>query len=367
MIGQTLPADAAMALAIAEAEKGLATVGTNPAVGCVILDADYRLLSTGYHKISGEAHAEIDALNNLLPGTDLTGAHVFVTLEPCAFEGRTGACAKKLAELPLASVTIGLQDPHPKVNGEGVRILEAAGIKTSFFEGYQPELRRLIEVFAYGISQKKAFVSLKVATSLDGQMALQSGESQWITSEKAREHTHEMRSQHDAILIGVNTFLTDNPTLNIRHGRHKGKQLKVILLDPQGRAGEFLASSQILKAHGRENIFVVTSQREKLPEGVSIIEVKEGQEIDLHQLKADLYERGIYSVFVEGGAATHSAFLNQKAAERIYQYIAPSLIGAAGGLAWTSQVQVEKMSEKIELSEVVVKELTPDILVTGRL
>ena len=225
--------DQAMQLAISEALKGAPFVSPNPKVGCVILDSQGELLSTGYHKKFGEAHAEIEALKNLNPD-QLKGAHLIVTLEPCAHEGKTPSCAKTLAKLPIKKVTFGLVDPNPLVAGQGAKILKEAGIEVEEYQGIlKADLEEVCEEFLWNFRQKKVFVAVKIAQSLDGKIALLNGESKWITGPDSRQKVHELRAQYDAVLVGKNTILIDNPSLDIRHPKIQ-KENKVVVLDRSG-------------------------------------------------------------------------------------------------------------------------------------
>jgi diaminohydroxyphosphoribosylaminopyrimidine deaminase/5-amino-6-(5-phosphoribosylamino)uracil reductase len=185
----------AMELAIKEARLGAGFVSPNPLVGCVIIDRDGRLVSTGYHQKYGGDHAEIEALKGLSED-QLDGARMFVTLEPCAHDGKTPSCAKRIAKLPLASVTYGMIDPYPEVNGKGIEIIRKAGITCEMLEGasesLKNELEELPEIFLHNTKTKKPFVAMKVASSLDGQMGLKTGESKWISNDKSREYVYTM-------------------------------------------------------------------------------------------------------------------------------------------------------------------------------
>ena len=367
VVGQELSKKEAFALAIKQARKACGRVSPNPPVGCVILDKDYRFLSMGQTQPPGKDHAEIDAIKKLPASASLQGSHFFVTLEPCAHEGRTPSCAKTLAKLPVESVTYGMKDPFPLVDGEGLQILKNAGIHVEPAIGFDKELRKVMEVFLYNQKEHRAFVSLKVATSLDGQVALKSGESQWITGEKARKHSHYIRSLHDAILVGVNTVMNDDPSLDVRHGPLQGKEMKVVILDPKSRSLSFLEKSKLMKKHKKENVFVVSEEEAALTHlGVrNIVLNKKNSFFDLQELSKRLYQEDITSVMVEGGGVTLSQFLEQKQTQRFYQYLAPTLLGAGGGISMTEQLSIEKLNSRKDLHEVQLKKLGRDLLVTG--
>ena len=271
-IGDLMSSGAALRLAIQEAKKGTGFVSPNPLVGCTILDSQFRFLSVGYHERLGEAHAEINAIKNLLSESSLEGAHLFVTLEPCAHSGRTPSCAKTIAENVNrpATVTYAVSDPNP-IAGGGAAILIAAGIKTAKFAdcdtidlGERLEITALAEdlaeIFLHNVRTSEPFVSVKVAASIDGCMALSNGESKWITGASAREHTHFLRARYDAVLIGRNTFVTDDPQLNVRHELFPNFSNKVVLLDPMARTLDALKTSQLLRVREPNELIVVVKR-----------------------------------------------------------------------------------------------------------
>lgn len=355
----------AMRLAIEEGSKGAGFVSPNPLVGCVILDKNFEFLAKGYHARLGELHAETHALAAVTDKSRLEGAHLYVTLEPCAHEGRQPSCAKTLAALPIASVTYGLQDPNPRVSGKGAEILRAAGKMVSLFTELQVELEELAEIFLMNQRHHRPFITVKVASSLDGQVALEDGTSQWITGEAARGHVQSLRGFHDAVLTGAGTFLRDNPRLNSRDPRFQNKTLPVILLDPGGETSGKLGPSQLLQVREARDLIVVTAPGVKIPEPVAHIEqpLKNG-EFDLRALIQLLHGRGLNSLFVEAGARTVSSFLRQQLADRLHVFMAPKLLGK--GLGWTSGLHISSLAQAVRLEHTRVERLGPDWLITGR-
>jgi diaminohydroxyphosphoribosylaminopyrimidine deaminase / 5-amino-6-(5-phosphoribosylamino)uracil reductase len=335
--------DQAMRIAITEALKGAPFVSPNPKVGCVILNSQGQLLSTGYHTRFGQAHAEIEALKALSP-EQLKGAHVIVTLEPCAHVGKTPSCATTLAKLPIKKVTFGLRDPNPLVSGKGAQILVEAGIEVEEYQGdLKDDLEESCEEFLWNFREKKIFVALKVAQSLDGKIALPSGESKWITGPKSRERVHALRAQYDAVLVGKNTILVDNPSLNIRHPLIQ-KDNKVIILD---RSGEILKKEdqlKIFKVHKRENIFVQP-------------------QVELKTILSDLFDRGLRSILIEGGSRVYSSFLAQGLVQRIHVFTAPVILGQ--GLGWADRLEVGGMDTKIQLKNIKTEKVGIDAYLTA--
>lgn len=357
----------AMKLAIQVAKEGAGRVSPNPLVGCVILSKDNVLLSSGYHEVYGGPHAEVNALKNLNTET-LKDARVFVTLEPCAHYGKTPPCAKTLAELPIGEVIYGLLDPNPLVAGKGAELIQCAGKKVTAFNELKDELEELCEIFLFNQRKNEVFVSLKVASSLDGMMGLKSGESKWITNVLSRNHAHYLRATHDAILVGVNTLLTDNPSLDIRHPKFEGKTNSVIVLDPNGRCLSNLASMKTTKTHRASELFVFTKENLNLKsEYCQIIEaplLNDGT-FNLSTVLKILWDKNIRSVLVEGGSFTLSSFLTQNKAQRLFQFFAPQIFGGVSGLTWTSQLKIDSLQERITLNQVSTQTFGQDLLVSG--
>ncbi len=362
----------AMRLAIEEAKKGYGFVSPNPVVGCVILDKNGQLLSSGFHAQVGQGHAEVEALKNISDPKKLDGAHVVVTLEPCSHFGRTPPCADRLAELPIKKVTYGLLDPNPQVAGQGITKLKAKGIAVEECSELHDELEDLAEIFLFNMREQKTFTALKVATSLDGAVAFKSGESQWITSEEARHCAHYLRGQYDAVLVGSGTVLNDNPKLDVRHEKFKSRAPnKVVVFDLKGSTLDRLSEMQIAKVRPLENIYVVTAAEQVSnfsKRGVHAISAKilNNGILDLSDVMKELYKQKIYSVYVEGGAETLSSFITQKSAQRLYQFIAPKILGAQNSRVWTEKVDFENMRSAVELKNVKYQTLGSDILLSGR-
>ncbi len=344
-VGDHLSDDQAMGLAIHVAQAGAPYVSPNPLVGCTILNAENKLVSTGYHQKYGEAHAEINAIKGLSED-QLVNSTVFVTLEPCAHEGKTGSCAKKLIQYKIKKLIFGLVDPNPLVAGQGAEILRSAGIQAEEYQGpFKNDLEDLCEVFLKNFRQKKTFVAMKVASSLDGQIALATGESQWITTPESREYVHELRSWYDAIIVGSNTIEVDNPSLNIRHPSIQ-KETKLVILDPES------------KLTGKKYKF----QDVHKPENIHILKFK-----DLNDVMDQLWALNIKSVFIEGGAQTYSSFLQAGLVDRLHLFMNTSIIGSANGLSWTKGFGIEALVNKKSLKNMNIKTLGSDIYISGRI
>ena len=368
-LGEKLTPLEAMNLALQEGLRGAGFTSPNPLVGAVILDKNNGLLASGFHEFYGGNHAEVNALVKV-KDEQLRGAQVFVTLEPCAHEGKTPSCAKKLAELPISRIFYGVEDPNPLVSGRGIALLKKAGKEVIHLKEIQARCEELAEVFLTNQRKQRAFVALKVASSLDGFIGLKNGESQWITGKEARAHTHYLRGIYDAVCVGAKTFLIDNPKLNIRHPRFANKQNKVVILDERGDLIPKLISSNVEKCHDLKNIYIVqpigTELNLKSMSEIQRLEVKFNLGLDIKELLHKLYQHKIYSLMVEGGAETYQTFLKARCVDRLYCFLAPSLIGGGQGLPWTKDLQSPTLKEQVFFEKPDFAILGNDILLSTR-
>ncbi len=297
-----------MMLAIEQAKRGLYTTRPNPAVGCVIVQAE-QIVGQGFHPKAGEPHAEVFALNEA--GTQAAGATAYVTLEPCSHTGRTPPCALALVAAKVNRVVIAGLDPNPQVAGRGVKLLEQAGIEVTVgvLTGQAEVLNR---GFLKAMRTQMPYVRLKIATSLDGRTAMASGESKWITSTDAREDVQKLRAQSGVIITGSETVITDNPQLNVRSRQlavppEKIPNPKIVILDRRQRLKHSLQSDYQLCQH---------------PDTIY------WHEGDLSALLATLVsEHQCYDVLVEAGASVAGSFLSQQLVDELIVYQAPCLLG----------------------------------------
>ncbi len=344
-IGDKISLDFAFEFAIHLAFKGAGFTSPNPLVGCVILDPENKLLSFGFHEKYGGPHAEANALKKL-SSDQLKDATVIVTLEPCAHEGKTPSCAKALAQTSVKKVIYGLQDPNPLVAGKGVEILTAAGIVAELWPiQWSFKLEAVCEHFLTNFRKKRPFVSLKFAASLDGVMHLNSGESQWITGIEAREEAHYLRAYHDAVLVGYNTLLLDDPSLNVRHPQFPDKKNRVVVL---GRESQIKKRSfKIFEKHALNDVLFEDSSQ------------------SLNKIFENLWNKGIKSILVEGGPKTLSRFLAEMAWDRMYFFQAPVILGGQSGQIFSSGLKLSTMADKVVLNSLVYGQLGSDLLITG--
>lgn len=306
------------------AKKAEGYTSPNPLVGAVIVKNN-REISCGYHKKSGLPHAEIEAINNAK--VSLKGATLYVNLEPCCHFGKTPPCVDKIIKLGIKRVVIATEDPNPVVQGKSINKLKKAGIKVNA-GSLKEKARGVNEVFFKNMEEKKPFIAVKLAQSLDGKIAAANGESRWITGKKARIFAKKLRDKYDCVLIGINTAIKDNPRLN---GLKKIPYKAII--DPQLRISR---SSYLLKNNPQKLIIFASSKAKKKSfkkAKVFFIKEKNGK-LPVKEILSTLYKHGIMSVFVEGGSETAANFFEEKLADKIYFFIAPIILG--GRYALTS-------------------------------
>ena len=381
LIGKKISPAEAMRLAVREGARGMGHVAPNPLVGCAIVDRNHKLLAVSHHAKLGQDHAEIAALKKIKDKSKLKGAHLYVTLEPCAHEGRTPSCAKTLAPLKPASITFAVEDPNPLVAGKGAAILREAGIKAELLSAHKgfskPEREELTaqaedlaEIFLHNQRTNEPFFAVKIATSLDGQMAHSGGESRWITGERARLHAHTVRARYDAVMVGAGTLLYDNPSLNIRHPRFKDIVNRAIVLDPVGKTLASMKSSNLIQVRPPKNVFVVTAPGVSVPAGFPAThlecETAISGEFNIDNLITLFKDQGLTSVMIEGGAEAISAFLRMRKVRRVHAYLAPMLIGAGGGLSWSRTFSVPSLNQAVRLERSYRRLVGDDIYWTAR-
>ncbi|MEC8437414.1 MAG: bifunctional diaminohydroxyphosphoribosylaminopyrimidine deaminase/5-amino-6-(5-phosphoribosylamino)uracil reductase RibD [Pseudomonadota bacterium] len=317
-----------------EAALELAALGRNscapnPPVGCIIA-LDGKVIGRGFHLQAGHAHAEVNALADA--GHSVAGATVYVTLEPCAFVGRTPACVQTLIDARVARVVVATQDPHPQVAGKGCQMLRNAGIEVTEFD--MPAARQMVAGFVSRITRKRPRVVLKSASSLDGAVALESGESQWITGAAARRQVQRLRAQSDAVITGAGTVAVDDPQLNVRDEELLAKPLKQplrVVLDSSLRAppNRQIFSEGTLVVHGLDQD---ARYGQQTPGTVEYLALAGGPR-NLTGLLEALAERGCNNVLVEAGPKILGSFLYPQHEIPLWDewvcFIAPMAIGSA--------------------------------------
>jgi diaminohydroxyphosphoribosylaminopyrimidine deaminase/5-amino-6-(5-phosphoribosylamino)uracil reductase len=338
-----------------------------PSVGAVLVK-DGKVIGGGHTQPGdGQPHAEVMALRMAHErGAEVRGATAYVTLEPCSHWGTTPPCCDALIAEGIVRVVVGVHDPNPLVSGRGFERMRAAGIEV--VEGVlEKECYRSQEDFLHYIVEKTPFVTLKAGVSLDGKIALPSGQSKWITGAKSRERAHLLRHYHDAVLVGIETVLADDPTLNVRlEGRWK--QPARIVLDSQGRLP---LDAKIWK--DAPQLIVVTSgasasKIEQLREnGATVLEIETDAKghIAWKPLLDALYAMGIYSVLIEGGSRVAGSALQAAVVGKVAFFVAPLLLGA--GIPALDGLEVADLGQAPRLRDVRFEELEGDVLVEGYL
>ena len=355
--------NAYMTQALRLAEKGLYTAMPNPIVGCVIVN-DGEVVGEGWHEVAGEDHAEIHALREA--GDRARGATVYVTLEPCAHHGKTPPCAEALVEAGVREVVVGLRDPNPEVDGRGIDILEQAGIDVR--SGVQDvEVKRQLEGFLSRVTRGRPFVRLKMACSLDGCIAMASGESQWITGPEARADVQRLRARAGAIMTGIGTVLADDPSLTVRDPEIDtgGRQPLRVVLDNKLRMP---LSAEMLALPGDTVIYCCSDgARGPLVDAGAIVVKVPGHEghVDAGAVLEDLAGRGVNEVLVEAGPELAGALITDDLVDELVIYQAPHIMGSeTRGMfrtpTWTA------LSDRRTLDIIENCQVGPDTRITAR-
>ncbi|MSU57937.1 MAG: bifunctional diaminohydroxyphosphoribosylaminopyrimidine deaminase/5-amino-6-(5-phosphoribosylamino)uracil reductase RibD [Pedosphaera sp.] len=377
-----------MRLALRLARRGYGQTSPNPMVGAVLVKSG-KIIGRGWHRRAGEAHAEIEALRDAQNrGNNPHGATLYVTLEPCCTHGRTPPCTAAIVAAGIKRVVVGAVDPNPKHAGKGFKILKRAGIEV--VHGVLSDTcAKVNEAFNHWIVERTPFVTVKAAMTLDGKIATASGESKWITGEKARAHGMKMRQGADAILAGVNTVLADNPALTFRPtDKSKGNiqhptsniqhpKLRRIVLDSMARtpldskvvSDESAALTTIVVSkRAPNNCVVALAKRVNVliaPVSKSSI-VNHQSSIALDWLLTKLGSENVTSLLVEGGGEVNASFLLGGFAQRVVFFYAPKILGGRDARKAVAGDGVKKLSELIQLREVEWRSLGEDLLLTAR-
>lgn len=378
-----------MAKAIKLAKKGHYTTSPNPRVGCVLVntvDGIAKVIGCGFHKKSGQGHAEVNALADARKKHPnlIKGATAYVTLEPCSHFGKTPPCAQSLVEAQVKRVVAAMVDPNPVVSGLGLKMLEQAGITTEYGL-LETEARALNPGFIKLMTQSLPYVRVKLASSLDGKTAMKSGESKWITASEARRDVQKLRAQSCAIITGANSVLTDNAKMTVRwnelgdlkesYPNEQVRQPVRVVIDSQNRLTPnltfFSVKSPIILVRREldemslENLplwphFV---EQVRLP----VVQTSTGKEkINLTSLLSLLTKRGLNDILIESGAHLAGAFIEQNLVDELILYQAPKLIGG-DGKNLVEMPSVNKLSEAKSLSITDVRKIGCDIRITAKI
>ena len=352
-----------MARALQLARRGIYSAHPNPRVGCVLAKGG-QIVAEGWHQETGEAHAEVNALN--AAGAAAQGSTAYVTLEPCSHHGRTPPCAEALVAAGVSAVVVAMEDPNPQVAGAGLEILRAAGIEVR--SGLMQETARsLNEGFVSRVSRGRPFVRLKMAASLDGGTAMASGESQWITGEAARRDVQRLRASSGAILTGVTTVLADDPSLTVREesiATGDAQPIRVIV-DSNLRTP---ATAKMLSLPGKTIIFCIDDSNAQALAATGVMVIAVSAKAGRPDLQAVLHELGALAVndlLVESGPTLAGSLLMAGLVDELVIYQAPHMMGSESrGMATTPEWQ--ELEQRLALEIADVRKIGNDLRITAR-
>ena len=357
-------------MALDLAKKGEGFTSPNPMVGAVIVK-DGKVVGKGYHKAYGEAHAEVNAIDDA--GALAKNATLYVTLEPCNHTGRTPPCTEKIITSGIHRVVSAMNDPNPGVKGGGLDYLKNCGINVSVGT-CEKQAKRLNEIFIKYVGTKRPFTIVKCAATLDGRIATKTGDSRWVTGEESRQFVHQLRHAVDAIMVGINTVEKDNPSLTTRLTTPP-KNLKQldparVILDTHLRISE---KAKLLRLDSDSDTILITGplvskdKKTRLEKkGVKIIEspVSNGL-IDLDRLMDLLGSLGITSLLIEGGSRVFASALSAGIVDKVLFFYAPKILGGDDGIPICKGPGVDLMDNCIPVRDIRVMRFGDDIMVEG--
>ncbi|MBI5286936.1 MAG: bifunctional diaminohydroxyphosphoribosylaminopyrimidine deaminase/5-amino-6-(5-phosphoribosylamino)uracil reductase RibD [Deltaproteobacteria bacterium] len=352
-----------MEIALGLAERGKGMTSPNPLVGAVVVKGG-KVVGKGYHKRAGLPHAEAVALRDA--GSRAKGATLYINLEPCDHYGRTPPCTSGIIKAGIKMVVIGMMDPNPLVSGKGIKRLREAGVEvqTSLL---RDRCKRLNEVYIKYITTRRPFVTLKMATTLDGRIATASGESKWITGRTSRRYVHRMRGEVDAVMVGVGTVLKDDPLLTTRLVKGKNPHrvvvdkvlripLKARVFNPSPGMRLFLATT--IKASK-------TKVKRVMEMGAEVLVLRgEDGGVYLDGLMVELGKRGVTNLLIEGGARLATSAMRSGIVDKVVLFYSPMFLGR-DGIPIFNSMGIKGLKDTIKLKDVEVKRVGQDFLVEG--
>ncbi|GMU94311.1 MAG: riboflavin biosynthesis protein RibD [Candidatus Hydrogenedentota bacterium] len=346
-----------MRRALELAARGKGRTSPNPMVGCVIV-REGRIIGEGYHERAGEPHAEVNAIR--ATGGDVSGATIYVTLEPCCHEGRTPPCTDFIIQHRPARVVVATQDPNPKVCGEGIFALRDAGIDVDVGV-LEDDAKRLNKAFAKYITQKMPFVIAKAGMTLDGKIATRTGDSKWVTGEASRGWVHRLRSEVDAILVGSRTVMIDDPSLTTRLDTEAGKDPIRVIVD----ADEYLDSTRrVFHQESAAPTWVAVPEGRHFAGADEVLHIPQGRGgLDLRLLMRELAAREITSVLIEGGGATHASAFEAGIVDKVLFFVAPKIVGGHDAITAVEGEGAARMADAITLERMTARPVGDDILI----
>ena len=355
-----------MSHALELARRAEGRVSPNPPVGAVLV-RDGEIVGRGYTQPPGQSHAEVVALREA--GEAARGAALYTTLEPCSHHGRTPPCTAAIIEAGVAEVHTAMLDPNPNVLGGGMAILVEAGVSTRIGEG-EAKARLLLEAYVKYVTTGTPFVTAKFAMSLDGKIATSRGDSKWISGEKARRQVHRLRAASDAVMVGINTVLADDPRLTARdrQGEPLERQPLRVVVDTRGRmplnAPMLVEPGRTLVAAGDLGGSAAEALRDAGAEVVSL--PGDGPSVDLVALMDCLAsDHGVTSLFVEGGATLLGSLFDLGAVDKVIAFVSPVIVGGQAAPSPVAGAGFERMADTLRLERVRWDRYGRDIAITG--
>jgi diaminohydroxyphosphoribosylaminopyrimidine deaminase/5-amino-6-(5-phosphoribosylamino)uracil reductase len=338
----------------------------NPMVGAVLVK-DGQVVGEGFHSFAGADHAELVALQEAEGAA--RGATLYVSLEPCCHYGRTPPCVQRILASGIARVVAACQDPNPAVSGKGVAALRAAGIPTEVGV-LAEEATRLNEAFFTFIRTGRPFIVMKAAASLDGKIATRTGESRWITGEKARLRVHQLRNEVDAVLVGIGTVLRDDPLLTTRLGTADQRDPARVVVDNLARLP---LRAKVINRASTAPTFLAVSERapaakvEALQrEGVQVLVVEGSpRRVSLQRLMEALGKLGFLSVMIEGGAEINASAIQEGIVDKVLLFLAPILMGGKSAPSALAGTGAATLAQAVRLRDIRIERLDEDLLLEG--
>ncbi|EEU12940.1 bifunctional diaminohydroxyphosphoribosylaminopyrimidine deaminase/5-amino-6-(5-phosphoribosylamino)uracil reductase RibD [Anaerococcus vaginalis] len=340
------------------AKKARGKTLTNPLVGAVLVK-DNKIISTGFHHEYGKTHAEVDCFNNLK--SDCDGAILYVNLEPCSHWGKQGPCTLEIIKRNIKKVIISNIDTNPKV--DGLKVLKDNNIEvvTGLLED---EGKKLNEKFFFNVKYNRPLIALKFAQTLDGKISSNINDSKWISNESSRAYVHELRSDYDAIIVGKNTLIKDNPSLNSRI--ENGVDPVRIIVDTNLEIEKDYMSYKIFNLKSDKKTYIATCKDTNNP-NLNIIKCKmKNNHVDLNDLANKLYKMKIGSILVEGGSSLNYGFLQEGLVDKIYEFISPKIISGFDSKSSFYGRGVDKIKDAYEFEIEDVKRFDDDIMIEAK-
>lgn len=326
-----------MRIALGLAKKAEGHTSPNPMVGAVIVK-NGRVVGRGYHKRCGSAHAEVNAIRDA--GRHARGATMYVTLEPCDHFGRTPPCTNAIIDSGVRRVIAAMKDPNPINNGRGLKKLKLNGIETRI-NVLKDEAQSLNKPYIKFVTKKMPYVTLKLAESLDGKIAARTGDSKWITSEDARRYVHELRSKSDAVMVGANTVISDNPKLLARGGVRQ--PLRIVVCGQR----KIPVNAKIFSDTKKSSVVLARSRTGR---------------VDIGRLLKQLAGLQIVNILVEGGGELAASLIESKLVDRFLFFIAPKIIGGRDAVTSVEGLGVGRIADAVILKNLKTRRFKNDIL-----